>query len=143
MKESNKENRSKEGAENQELNDYGLRSINGNGIKESSKDFRKFGVISAKNAIEILFYLGIFPILMKAIAYGKVMYLSHMYEKEISFIENGMRHYTYRMVNNLPLGIFTGILYFVFGVLIWKIICELLIMIFRCFETYVEKNKKR
>ncbi|MBL4938591.1 hypothetical protein JK636_23075 [Clostridium sp. YIM B02515] len=37
---------------------------------------------------------------------------------------------------------FLGIVYFIFGVLIWKIICELLIIVFRCFETYVEKNKR-
>lgn len=102
---------------------------------------KEFGSITAQKAITILFYLGITPLFISSFLFGKNVYLTNQYFKDVSWIENGTRWYTQYEANNLPLGIFLGIIYFVIGILTWKIICELLIIIFRCFETYVHKNR--
>lgn len=101
----------------------------------------EFGNITAKKAITILFYLGSIPLIISSIMIGRYIYLTNEYHKGITYIENGTRWYTEARVNNLPLGVLSGIVYFVVGIFTWKIICELLMIIFRCFETYLQKNK--
>jgi uncharacterized membrane protein SirB2 len=101
-----------------------------------------FGNITAQRAITILFYSGIIPLFISSIMFGKNIYLTNKYLKVISYIQNGAERSAQYEANNLPLGIFLGSIYFVVGVIMWKIICELLIIIFRCFETYVQKNKR-
>ncbi len=114
--------------------------------KEDTSDkwnwLKGFGNITAKRALAILFYLGLAPFFISSILFGKYIYVTNQYTKDILYSENGIQIHTGAVVNNLPLGVFLGVVYFIFGVLIWKIICELLIIIFRCFETYVEKNKR-
>ena len=99
-----------------------------------------FGNITATKAISILFYLSIVPFFISSIMFGKYIYLTSTYFKDITFMENDQQMFTQTIVNNLPLAVFLASIYFVLGILIWKIICELLIIIFRCFETYVRKN---
>lgn len=108
--------------------------------KEEVNWLKGFGEIPAKKCISILFYLGILPLFYSTIIFGRYIYLSNKYLKDIWFLQDGKQAFTQTEVNNLPLGVFLGILFFIFGILIWKIICELLIIIFRCFEVYVEKN---
>ena len=112
-------------------------------INKSLNWLKGFGNITAQSAIVTLFYLGIMPLALSSFFVGKNIYLTNQYLKDISYLENGMQWYTQTEVNNLPLGLFMGIAIFLFGVLTWKIICELLIIIFRCFETYVQKNKQQ
>ena len=99
-----------------------------------------FGNITAQKAISILFYLSTIPFFISSIVLGKYIYLTSTYFKDITFMQNGVQMFTETKVNNLPLAILLASIYFILGILIWKIICELLIMIFRCFETYVRKN---
>jgi uncharacterized membrane protein YvbJ len=101
-----------------------------------------FGNVKAQRAITILFYLGIIPLFISSIMFGKYIYLTNKYFKDISYMQNGMYYSTSSEVNNLPLGIFLGSIFLIIGVLTWKIICELLIIFFRCFETYVQNNKR-
>lgn len=113
-------------------------------IKKFVDRFIKFGNMSAKNAISIIFYLGVIPIFTKAIQYGKMFIYTNNIVKEvwdkssIKMVKTGtiVQEKTY-MVQ----GIFRGLLYFIIMLIIWKIICELSIKIFRCFEVYVDKNK--
>ena len=49
------DNKIKEGYKDKGVTEYGLRSINVNGIKESIKKFSQFGQISAVSALAILF----------------------------------------------------------------------------------------
>jgi hypothetical protein len=100
----------------------------------------KFGETTAKRAISALFYLGLFPLFFTSILFGKYLYLTNTYEKAIWFIENGQKMYTSALVNNQPLGFLGGLVFFVVTALVWKVLCELLIIIFRAIETYIQKN---
>ncbi len=99
-----------------------------------------FGNITAQKAITVLFYLVCIPLFISSIMFGKYIYLTKKYFKDISYMQDGVKWFTQSEVNNLPLAIFLASIYFVFSLLIWKIICELLIIIFRCFETYTQKK---
>ena len=119
--------------------------IEGEGIANDRKDeslgwLKGFGNITATKAIRILFYLSIVPFFISSIMFGKYIYLTSTYFKDITFMENDQQMFTQTIVNNLPLAVFLASIYFVLGILIWKIICELLLIMFRCFETYVRKN---
>ncbi|MCX7923105.1 MAG: DUF4282 domain-containing protein [Clostridia bacterium] len=102
----------------------------------------KFGEITAQKALSILFFLGLFPLLFAAIIFGKYLYIANTYMKGIWFIQNGQKMYTETMANNLPLGVFGGLIFFIISVLVWKVTCELLIIIFRAIETYTKKHKE-
>jgi hypothetical protein len=110
-------------------------------LNNSGDWFGGFGEITAKRAISILFFLGLLPILFTSILFGKYLYISNTYLKGIWFMQDGQQSYTEKYVNNLPLGIFGGFLFFIVTVLVWKILCELLIIIFKAIETYTQKNK--
>jgi len=103
----------------------------------------KFGETTAKRAISVLFFLGLFPLFYISILFGKYLYLTNLYEKSIWFTQNGQRMYTSTMVNNKPLGFLGGLVFFVVTVLVWKVLCELFIIIFRAIETYTQKNRIR
>ena len=102
---------------------------------------RGFGKISAQKAISALFYVGLLPVLITSIIAGRLVYMNSTYMKGVSYLQDGQKWYTEKAVNNGPLGFLTGVALFIIQVLVWKITCELLIIIFRCFETYVRKNK--
>ena len=106
-----------------------------------TKWLTKFGETTAKDVISALFFIGLLPLLYGSVLFGKYLYLNSMYSKSISFIRDGTQYYTPVEVNNLPLGIFGGLIFFILIVLVWKIVCELLIIIFRAIETYTHKNK--
>lgn len=101
----------------------------------------RFGETTAKKAVSLLFYLGLLPLLFSSILFGKYLYLSNTYLKDIWLMQDGQKMYTNKEVSNLPLGIFGGFLSYIVIVLVWKVICELLIIIFSAIETYTHKNK--
>lgn len=94
------------------------------------KKFFQFGEESLKSIITYLFSIGSFIVAYKAFIFGKAIYLVNFYNKEISYFKDGQRWYTGKEVNNLPLGIVGGIMYFIVIILIWKLVCELLYIIF-------------
>ena len=110
-------------------------------LNEKSNWFYKFGETTAKKAISALFFIGLLPLLFTSILFGNYLYLTNMYSKSISFMRDGQKWYTSEQVNNLPLGFLGGFVFFIVIVLVWKILCELLIIIFRAIETYTQKNK--
>ena len=113
-------------------------------LKKFVDKYIKLGNMSAKNAISILFYIGLIPILKKGILYGEMFcFTNNIVEKvwdksSTQMVKTGIvvQKETY-MVE----GIIRGILYFLIAAIIWKIACELILKIFRCFEVYVDKNK--
>lgn len=113
--------------------------------------FNSFGRISAQKAITALFYLSIVPYIIAAVFFGKFLYMTNTYLRDIPYMEGAAQNaadnsplsalrVTQVTVNNLPLAIIGGILFFIFSVLIWKAVCELLVILFRCLETYIRKN---
>jgi Na+/H+-translocating membrane pyrophosphatase len=100
------------------------------------------GKTTSYKAITILFYVGIISILVKSILIGKITSVYTTYDKPIEFMRDGVMWHSSVRADNVPLGIFLGILSFIIFVVIWKVICELLIIIFRGFEVYIEKNQR-
>lgn len=94
----------------------------------------QFGGKSIEALIKYLFVFGNFIIMYNAYAFGKSIYLTTYYEQGISYIQEGQRWYTTEKVNNLPLGIVGSIAYFIITLVIWKVICELLYIIFERVE---------
>lgn len=94
------------------------------------KKIFKFGEISSKVLITVLFYTGIIPIIHKSIAFGKTVYLSNTYQRTVKVGD----YYTEKEVNNLLLGVFEGLVLFIVLVIFWKVVCELLYIIIRYFE---------
>ena len=96
-----------------------------------------FGETSVKDMLTLLFYLGIIPLFLSTFLFSKHIYLTNKYFQNI---QQGAQSFIVE-VNNLPLAVTFGLMYFISGVLIWKIFCELLLIVFRYFETFLEKNK--
>jgi hypothetical protein len=97
-----------------------------------------FGETSSNDMLILLFYLGIIPLFLSTFLFSKHIYLTNKYFQNIP---QDPQYFTQIEVNNLPLAVIFGIMYFISGVLIWKIFCELFVIVFRCFETYLKDNK--
>lgn len=98
--------------------------------------FLTFGEQPVKEIVLILFCLGIVPLFISALYVGKIVSLSF-------FVETSMRYggqaFIEREENKL-LGFFAGILFLGIGIVLWKVVCELVLLIFRGLEVYIKKN---
>lgn len=103
--------------------------------------FLDFGKIGAGRIAEWLFWAGTVLSGISSFLFGKYLYLTNTYDKDISFMQNGEKWYTSKPVNHLPLGIGGALVSFIVSVVFWRIACELLYLIIKCMETYLEKNK--
>lgn len=86
---------------------------------ENIKSFIKLGNFSVDKLIHTLFYIGIIFIIIQGFFYINILSRIPIIPAFIGFI-----------------------LMFILSIIIWKIICELLLIFFRAFETYYNKNKK-
>lgn len=90
---------------------------------------------NSKEIISLLYKVVIIPILYNSYIIAKLLYINNTYQKTISLTKNGQRLFTDKLVNNLPLGIIGGIVSFIILITIWKLFCELLIILFCYFES--------
>lgn len=104
--------------------------------------FLKFGEMGAIRIIRFFFWVGTALSAISSILFGKYLYMTNTYDKDITFMQDGQKWYTSKPVNNLPLGIGGALVSFIISIIIWRVVCEILYMIIRCMETYLEKNKK-
>lgn len=95
------------------------------------KKWFTFGHIPAIHLVTLLFYTGLIPIVYKAIAFGKSTSLQHTIMKTVP---DGRGMYTGIEVPNASLGILYGLLAFAIGVVVWKVVCEILLIVLRYFE---------
>jgi hypothetical protein len=93
---------------------------------------------SVKEILSLLYRVGIIPILYKAYLFGYYIYLNNTYDKDFWFVENGQRLSSSKIVNNAPLAIIGGIIFIIVSIFAWKLVCELLLIMFQYFEA---KNK--
>ncbi|MDR3599480.1 MAG: hypothetical protein P4L49_03190 [Desulfosporosinus sp.] len=99
-----------------------------------------FGKISAFRAITIIFYLGLLPLIIPSFYMGNFIYLYSTYSTQIETSLNGQPVSTFQDVNNVPLGVIGGVVTFIILSVLWKMVCELLIILFKYFETNTQKN---
>jgi len=93
---------------------------------------------AASEILSLMYKAGMIPLMYKSYLFGRYIYINNSYEKDFSFIQNGERLYSSKPVNNVPLGIIGGIILFIILVIIWKLICELLLIILEFFETNIK-----
>lgn len=105
--------------------------------------FIDFGKLGASRIAEHLFWIGTALSAIPAFLFGRFIYMTTTYNKEISYFQNDEQWFTYKPVNNLPLGIGGGIFTFLVSVFIWKIVCEVLYLAVRCMETYLEDHREK
>lgn len=99
--------------------------------------FVTFGKKNAKEIITLLFVVGIIPIAYYSIVIGNLYATIHPQQVSVQSPWGG---FTGAVKPNEPLGFFIGILSFAVLTTVWKLSCELLLIIFRCLETYIRKN---
>ena len=90
-----------------------------------------FGKLKLSFAVSILFWFGNVPLIIGSYLFGKYIYLSSFIDRTIK-LSNNM--YSSEKVNNLPLGIFLGIIAFIAGIILWRIICEFIFIIVKYFK---------
>lgn len=115
-------------------------ALNRNGGGSLFRKLFGIGETSAKRAVSSLFYVGLAIVSYRSIVFGRHLYLAYTYQKKLQIFRDGVYTVTYRTVNHLPLGILGGIVFFVLSVVAWKILCELVYIIVRAFETYALSN---
>jgi hypothetical protein len=98
--------------------------------------FLTFGSISVEKLSKLIFGTGAIGILIAACIGGRNVYLTHAYD---TLIKQG-DWYTGAQVNNLPLGIAYGVVYFLLGTLSWRLICEIVYIILTYFKTNTKEN---
>ncbi|MCT4565601.1 MAG: hypothetical protein N4A68_14980 [Maledivibacter sp.] len=104
---------------------------NFNKDKPFIKRFFILGEMSVDNIITKLFYTGIIVVCFWAYVFKT--YFGTIIFNFISYDIDYSRLFTL---------IISYIITFAVGLILWKIICELLVIIFRCFEIYYESKKK-
>ncbi len=100
------------------------------------KKFFNLGKIPVKKIISWLFFVGFIPMFYLAYSFGNFMYITHGYDKVISLKSNVS---ITESTNNWVIGLISGILALVFYIILWKIVCELLLLIF----SYLEKKLRQ
>ena len=94
--------------------------------------------LEKRSSIEVLslvYKVGMIPLLYKAYLFGRYLYLNNTYEKGFTFLQDGQTWFSSKPVNNAPLGIVGGIIFFIISIFIWKLGCELFLIMFRYFES--------
>lgn len=102
------------------------------------KDFFSLGKTSVKKVISCLFFIGFIPVVYSSYSFGMFMYTANTYNKVISEKNNIL---VTESANNWFIGLVGGIIAFVFYVILWKVICELLLLIFTYLENRINKMK--
>ncbi len=101
-----------------------------------------FGKMGARRIVECLFWVGAVVSAISSFLFGKYLYITTTYAKDFSYIQDGQQWFSSELVNNLPLGVGGAIVLFIASIVILKVVCELLYLIIRCMETYLEKNRE-
>ncbi|HYF81877.1 MAG TPA: hypothetical protein VEB00_02455 [Clostridia bacterium] len=104
--------------------------------------FLDFGKTGASRIAKNLFWVGTVLSAISSFLFGKFLYMTNTYDKAISFIQDGQRWFTSKPVNNFPLGVGGAIVSFIISIVVLKVTCEVLYLIIRCMETYLEKNRE-
>ena len=96
---------------------------------------------SAFNLIELLFKIGMIPLLFPAFLIGK--YFAILFPTEIKVPADVPGHFTYTFGPNTLLGIVVGIAVLIVFILIWKAICQGSLIILEAFEGYTNNQNER
>lgn len=100
--------------------------------------FLSFKKDTALNLTKKLFNIGLIPLFIPAIWLGKYFAFFFPVEREVPSYSPG--YFSYIPGPNYILGIITGVIALVLSIIIWKIICQGLLIVLQAFEIYSNKN---
>ena len=93
---------------------------------------------SAFNLMQKAFLIGIFPLLFPAFWLGKHFAILFSVERQVPADTPG--YFTFRSEPNVILGILIGASILIISILIWKIICQALLIVLEAFEIYTSNH---
>lgn len=108
-----------------------------------SKDFFRLGENDIFSIVHFLYYIGFPIILFKAFQFGKQMKIQSVINKanmgDISINPNNLNMISATWFDSFK-GFIGGIVFFVVIIIAWKLICELIYVFFRYFESNTRKE---
>lgn len=100
----------------------------------------KLGESDAYTVTHFLYYAGIPFIGYKAIQFGKDVNLKKAVSKGILAVQNGNIERMMKGPSVYGSSIFLAILYLFIVLIIWKLVCELILIAFKYFESNTKEN---
>lgn len=108
-----------------------------------SKEFFRLGENDVFSIVHFLYYIGFPIIIFKAFQFGKAMKLQSIVNKvgmgTININPTNFNMYGITWLDSFK-GLIGGVVYFVVIIVAWKLICELIYVLFRYFESNTRKN---
>lgn len=108
-----------------------------------SKDFFRLGENDIFSIVHFLYYIGFPIILFKAFQFGKVIKLQSVANKigmgSININPTNFNMFGVTWFDSLK-GFIGGAVYFVISIIAWRLICELIFVFFRYFESNTRKE---
>ena len=101
-------------------------------------EFLSFKKDSAFNLMNRLFNIGLIPMFIPAIWLGKYFAILLPVTNQVPGHSPG--YYSFVPGPNYILGIITGMIGLIISIIIWKIICQGLLIVLQGFETYTSSN---
>ncbi|AOY76789.1 hypothetical protein [Clostridium formicaceticum] len=95
---------------------------------------------SAFNLMERIFSVGIAPLLFPAFWLGR--YFAILFPADYQVPAETPGFVTFTSGPNIMLGILVGAGVLVISILIWKVICQSLLIVLEAFETYTNRHSK-
>jgi len=95
-------------------------------------------ILSPEVLVDWLFKIGIGIAFVKSFMIGAIIYNVSTYDKTISFISDGVKHFTSTPAPNLPLASVSSIVAFLISVAIWKFVCEFILIVLKYFQSNIK-----
>jgi|SRR5690625_1997931 len=102
----------------------------------SLKGLFTLGVMNTTTLLKILFYAGLSAIIYSSIIIGKFIAKAYPYTKTVQQADGW---YTGVETDNIALGFITAMILCIVSFIVWKVICELLLLIFASLKDNTSK----
>ena len=110
-----------------------------NKAKNILEQFFRLGETTVEVLVNWFFNIGIGIAFVKSLVLGAIIYNVSTYDKTISFISDGVKRFTSVPAPNLPLALASSIVAFLISVVIWKFICEFILIVLKYFQSNTKK----
>ena len=101
------------------------------------KRFLEFGRCSVKMLASLFFWTGSLGIAVASWFVGYNVALTHVWHRTVQRAD-GL--WTGVVQNNLPLGIFVGLLCFIISILFWRLVCEAIFIVLNYFKENTQQK---
>ena len=101
------------------------------------KKFLEFGRFSVKMLASLFFWVGSLGVAAASWTVGYSVALTFVWHRSVHL---GDGWWTSVARNHLPLGIFAGLLCFLFGMLFWRLVCEAIYIVLNYFKENTQQK---